>query len=365
MLDIGILIAPLLAGAAVFSLALLSGEDIAVGRIGTTAVLEARGYSDVVITRKLTDYMRDINSYAASEVAGLHVQHDKLEHSIGAFEQFFEIQMLMTGTRNLLGLIPIYIDGELTEDADDLVVTMRVYHEDEALPIHLARVRGNPDEVDMLLHAVATEVLTGVNPYIPALYYRRQEQAAGNWEFPETRRLAEHFLREWPLEQHYMMHALVGRMHMLRAENDPALTEEERAVEYERAEELLEGARMQQPGFLFPHINLAVIQAERGDYEEASASFRRAAELNPRYRTTRELWGEMLLRQGKTEEALAQFVAAVEIDRKDPGLRYRLAELYRTVGRPDLARQQLERAVKLRPDERRYLRAWREVAAGT
>lgn len=362
MMYFGLLIAPLMAGAAVFTLALLTGEDVAIGRITVPDALESRGYSDVVITRQISDHIRDVNYFASSEVASLHVEHDKLEQTVGAFEQFFEIQLLITGTRNLLGLIPVYIDGELTEDEEDLVMTVRVYHQED-LPMHLVKVRGEPDQIDSMLRTAAIDILTGINPYITALYFRREEQAAGNWDFPETRRLAEHFLSEWPVEQHFRMYALLGRMHMLKAEHDLTLSDAERAAEYERAEELLRGALLQEPNFLFPHINLAVIHTSRGEYELAEAAFKRAAELNPRYRTTRELWAQMLLEQGKTHEALAQYVAAVEIDREDPELRYRLAKLYREIGRPDLASEQMARAVKLRPGERKYLQGWRALAA--
>ena len=141
------------------------------------------------------------------------------------------------------------------------------------------------------------------------------------------------------------------------------LTEAERELEYERAIDLLHGALLQRPDFLFPYINLAVIQADHGDYAAADRNFRRAAELNPRYRVTRELWAKMLEEQGRTEEALAQVVAAVEIDKRDPKLRNWLGQLYQQVGRADLAQVQFQRAVQLNPREPEYLRNWRSIAA--
>jgi tetratricopeptide (TPR) repeat protein len=362
MYDFGLFTVPLLAGTGVFILALLAGQDIAVDRINVPDNLVARGYDEVVITRQLSDYMREINHGASSELTSVDLDHGNLEQSIVAFERFFDIQLLVTGTRNLLGLIPVFINGEVTEAGDDIVITIRVYNRDNDVPMHRAVVRGDPDEMDTLLRQVALETLGGINPYVVALYHRRLEQAAGDWEFPETHKAATHFLEERPLEHHFLIYGLLGRMHMLRAERAPDLTDEEREREYERAVDLLHGALLQRPDFLFPHINLAVIQATHGEFEAADASFRRAAEIDPRYRVTRELWGRMLLEQGRTEEALAQFVAAVEIDKRNPALRNQLGRLYLEVGRPDLARTQFEHAVRLNPREPEYLRNWRSLA---
>lgn len=363
MLDFGIFTVPLLAAGAVFVLALLTGEDIALDRINVPEDLVQRGYDEIVITRQLSDHMREINAGASSELTTVDLDQGNLDQSIVAFERFFDIQLLVTGARNLLGLIPVFINGEITEAGDDVIITIRVYNRDGQVPMHRAVVRGNPEEMDELLREVALDTLYGINPYVVALYHRRQEMAAGDWDFPKTHAVATHFLAERPAEQHFLVYGLLGRMHMLKAERDPLLTDEEREAEYERAVDLLHGALLQRPDFLFPYINLAVIQARHGDVEAADANFRRAAQINPRYRVTRELWADLLLQEGRSDEALAQIVAAVEIDPHDPALRNRLGRLYLDAGRPDLARDQFERAVRLNPRETEYLRNWRALAA--
>jgi len=362
MIDFGIFSVPLLAAGAVFALALLTGEDIALDRINVPESLVARGFDEIVITRQLSDYMREINDGASSELTSVDLDHGNLEQSIVAFERFFDIQLLVTGARNLLGLIPVFVNGEITEAGDDVVITIRVYNRDSKLPMHRAVVQGDPADMDALLEQTALETLHGINPYVVALYHRRHEMAAGDWDFPATHKAATHFLEERPPEQHFLIYGLLGRMHMLKAERDTTLSEEEREAEYARAVDLLHGALLQRPDFHFPYINLAVIQAEHGDFAAAEANFRRAAEINPRYRVTRELWAEMLLRQGRVEAALTQIVAAVEIEPRDAALRNRLGQLYLEVGRPDLAREQFERAVRLDPREREYLQNWRGLA---
>lgn len=363
MLDLGVLTLPLLAGGAVFLLAMLTGEDIALDRINVPEGLIGRGFDEVVITRQLGDYMREINDGAASELTSVVLEHGNVQQSIVAFERFFDIQLLVTGTRNLLGLIPVFINGEITEVSDDqVIITVRVYHSGGDLPPHRVVVRGDPEDMDKLLRQTALEALDGINPYVVALYHRRAEQAAGLWDFPQTRAIAARFLRERPLEQHFLIYGLLGRMHMLKAERAPGLSEEERAEEYERAIDLLHGALLQRPDFVFPYINLAVIQAEHGDYAAAEANFRRAAEIDPRYRVTRELWAKVLLEQGRREEALVQLVAAVEIDKRNPALRSRLGQLYLDLGHRAQAQRQFEQAVRLSPGEPEYLRNWRSLA---
>lgn len=362
MPDLGLLTVPFLAATAVFFVALLSGEDIALDRINVPAAMVGRGYDEIVITRQLSDYMRAINQGASSEMTSVDLDHGALEQSISAFERYFQIQLLVTGTRNLLGMIPVFINGEITEAADDIVITIRVYNRDKEVPMHRVVVRGDPKNIDGLLQQTALETLEGINPYVVALYYRRTELRDGDWEFPKTRQIATHFLEEWPTDRHYLIYGLLGRMHMLRAERDTSLNEEDRKREYERAVDLLNGALLQRPDFHFPHLNLAVIHADHGEFEKAEAHFRRAAQINPRYRTTRELWGEMLIKQGRTQEAVAQYAAAVETDKNNPALRNRLGMIYLEIGRPDLARAQFERAVRLNPREPEYLRNWRGVA---
>lgn len=361
--DLSILTLPFLAAGGVFALAMITGEDIALNRISVPWTLASRGFDEVVITRQISDYMSEINAGAASELSSVTLEEGSLEKSIGAFEDFFEIQLLVTGMRNLLGMIPVYINGEVTEQGDDLIITIRVYNKDEKVPVHRVTARGKPAEIDSMLRTAALDTLETINPYVVALYHRRAEMAAGAWDFPKTHESVAHYLTERPVEEHFLAYGLLGRMHMLRAERAPNLSASERAAEYDRAIELLKGALLQRPDFLFPNLNLAVIEADRGNFAVAEAYFRRAATINPQYRTTRELWADFLLKQGRTMEGLAQIVAAVEIDKKNPGLRNRLGQLYVQIGRPDLARTQFERALRLNPRNTDYLKNWRAATA--
>ncbi|MGE0254894.1 MAG: tetratricopeptide repeat protein [Alphaproteobacteria bacterium] len=361
--DLSILTLPFLAAGGVFVLAMITGEDIALNRISVPWTLASRGFDEVVITRQLSDYMSEINAGAASELSSVTLEEGSLEKSIGAFEDFFEIQLLVTGMRNLLGMIPVYINGEVTEQGEDIVLTIRVYSKDENKPVHRVTARGKPQEIDSILRKAALDTLETINPYVVALYHRRIEMAAGAWDFPKTHEAVDHYLKDRPVEEHFLAYGLLGRMHMLKAERAPNLSDAERTAEYERAIELLNGALLQRPDFLFPNLNLAVIEANRGNYAAAEAYFKRAAVINPQYRTTRESWADMLLKQGRTTEGLAQLVAAVEIDKKNPALRNRLGQLYQQVGRPDLARVQFERALRLNPRNKDYLNSWRGTAA--
>ena len=354
MLDFGFFTLPAIAAAMVFVTALFVGEDIVIEKIYVPTVREWSGYTSTVATRQLSDELREMSVAAASELQAVNIDEGGVEKGISAFEDYFEVGLLINGTRNVLGLIKYYINGEITEIGGDPQLSIRVYTKKEDNPVKLIVVKGKGNDIDALLHDGAVQILEFINPYVVALYHRRIELEQKQYDFPKTNETVQKFLRNQPNEQHFLAYGLMGRMHMLKAERDTSLTPAQREAEYDEAERNLKAALLQQPEFLYPLINLGIIRAGKKDYAAADSYFARAVDANPNYLITRTAWGDMLAEQGLTDDAVVQYVAAVTIDPHSAKLRSKLADLYEKVGEPAKAQEQAAAALKLDPISEAY-----------
>jgi tetratricopeptide (TPR) repeat protein len=98
---------------------------------------------------------------------------------------------------------------------------------------------------------------------------------------------------------------------------------------------------------------LGMRAAEANDLKEAERHFAAAASLAPTDPSTRNNYGAILLRLGRTAEARAQFEASLRLNPDQPSALTNLAQIYFDGGEPDdlqRARSLLERAGKNNPD---------------
>jgi len=365
MLDFGFFTLPAIAAAMVFVTALFVGEDIVIEKIYVPTVREWSGYTSTVATRQLSDELREMSVAAASELQAVNIDEGGVEKGISAFEDYFEVGLLINGTRNVLGLIKYYINGEITEVGGDPQLSIRVYTKKEDNPVKLIVVKGKGNDIDALLHDGAVQILEFINPYVIALYHRRIELEQKQYDFPKTHETIQKFLDDQPNEKHFLAYGLLGRMHMLKAERDTSLTPEQREAQYKESERYLQAALLQQPEFLYPLINRGIIRAGKKDYAAADGYFARAAKANPNYLITRTAWGDMLTEQGLIDDAIVQYEAAVVIAPHEPKLHAKLAALYEKAGEPAKARAQAAEALKLDPISEANLSKVRELEENT
>ncbi|KAJ1878687.1 TOM (translocase of outer membrane) complex component, partial [Kickxella alabastrina] len=85
----------------------------------------------------------------------------------------------------------------------------------------------------------------------------------------------------------------------------------EAAKDYERAAEL-------DPDFVYPRIQLGVVQFKIGKMQDAMETFSTAMQRFPMRSDLYNYYGEVLAEQGGTESAIAAFERAVELDKKNP-----------------------------------------------
>ena len=94
---------------------------------------------------------------------------------------------------------------------------------------------------------------------------------------------------------------------------------------------------------------LGMIAAEANDLKEAERHFAAAASLAPSDPSTRNNYGAILMRLGRTTEARTQFEASLKLNPDQPSALTNLAQIYFESDRPDdlqMARTLLERAAK-------------------
>jgi tetratricopeptide (TPR) repeat protein len=211
------------------------------------------------------------------------------------------------------------------------------------------------------MHQAAQDVMERINPYVVVLFHRQTELAAGEFDFPKTKAAADRYLATQPLDKHFLVYGLLGRMHMLRAERDKSLTPDQKEAEYAEAMKYLEAALRQHEDFLYPYINIGLIYLAHGKNDLAEQYFAKSVEINPNYGITRKCGAILLAKEGRMQEAAVQYVAAVEIRRENAEYRDKLAQTYLALGRPDLAREQWEEALRISPTTLAYLDAIRSL----
>ena len=119
------------------------------------------------------------------------------------------------------------------------------------------------------------------------------------------------------------------------------------------AEQALRAALRLTPDLVDAHFYLGVVLFQRGDFAAAAASFRRATQLKPDYAVAYYNLGQCLLKQGDQAGALAAFRAAVENKPFYSEAHAALGAALAAEGRTAEAREQLQDAVRLDPEDRR------------
>ena len=105
------------------------------------------------------------------------------------------------------------------------------------------------------------------------------------------------------------------------------------------------------------HTNLGVIAVEANDLKAAERHFAAAASLAPSDPSTRNNYGAILMRLGRTEQARTEFEASLKLNESQPNALTNLAQIYFDRAQPDdlqMARSLLERAAKITSDPEIY-----------
>ena len=122
------------------------------------------------------------------------------------------------------------------------------------------------------------------------------------------------------------------------------LGRQEARAQFERAIEL-------RPDFTHAHFNLARVLMKAGRSAEAVAELQRTIQIDPDHFGALNMLGTALGRQGKFAEAQSHLERAVRLDPNHAEARSNLGAAYAGQGRLDEAVAQLEEAIRINPDD--------------
>jgi Tfp pilus assembly protein PilF len=116
-----------------------------------------------------------------------------------------------------------------------------------------------------------------------------------------------------------------------------------------RAKAIFEQTLKSDPRNVDAHTYLGMIAAGANDLNEAERHFAAAASLTPSDPSTRNNYGAILMRLGRTAQARTEFEASLKLNPNQPSALTNLAQIYFDRGQPDdlqMARTLLERAAR-------------------
>jgi type IV pilus assembly protein PilF len=129
--------------------------------------------------------------------------------------------------------------------------------------------------------------------------------------------------------------------------------------EYPKAVTELKEALALDPHYTDAHNNLGVAYVEMKDYDKAMKEFQ-ASLADKTYRTPEKVhlnMGNMYVSQGVLSEATRSFQKALEINPKYLLAYLGLGDTYKKMGRTDLAAQQFKKVIEIAPDSQEAARA--------
>jgi hypothetical protein len=189
MLDLGVITVPLLGASAVFLAALLAGNDITIDRIRVMSGVDTESHTELVLTRQLIDEMRSINESAEADLIGIDVGGSAVDKSLTEVTDYFNLSSLVANVRDLTGITPYHIGGEVTPEKEGIRFTARIFTPGDGSPVTQVTVVGKASDLKPMLHEAALQILTNISPYVVALYYFHEEMADDSMAFTKTREL--------------------------------------------------------------------------------------------------------------------------------------------------------------------------------
>jgi len=133
------------------------------------------------------------------------------------------------------------------------------------------------------------------------------------------------------------VHLFMGEAHAAQKEDSEALKDFSRALELN-------------PKLPEAHYSAGKLYLEQGNLEQAESQFRAELAVNPNDAPTEFRLGHILLEQYKIDEALSFLSDVVRQRPQDADASYELGKAYLQKGDATLASEQMERAIRLRPE---------------
>lgn len=128
-----------------------------------------------------------------------------------------------------------------------------------------------------------------------------------------------------------------------------------------QAEEQFRAALAENPGDAGAEYRLGSVCAQRRDFKSAMQHYARALALRPDYVYAQIGMGEALMEMDQSQKALEHLLAASRLDSLNPTVHYRLASIYRKLGREPDASSEFEAFKKLRESKKQIEQVYQQM----
>lgn len=338
MIPAGLLAIPLMTAAAFFGVSLVADvHTIDFNSFTVPKSWEEVGYSESVVTRRLSDDLREITERAASIRGNRYGEDTGKGKSIETLGEYFEIIKPMRALQQALGLIPFTIGGEVVERASHHELLVRVSsHEGRTLTL-TSHTESN--DIDALIHEAALDIMTAIDPYMMVAYYYYKELPSK--KFVKTYELLGRCLADCPAEDLPWAYNVWGRILIHQQQHADAI-------------EKLTKALALRPDFARPYINWAIALADQGQYEGAFEKFHEAMRREPGYAPIYVEWAVVLGAMNRPDDANLMFRNAITVEPGNVRAYERWANYLVSLGRKQEALDLYRKASELLPLDERY-----------
>jgi tetratricopeptide (TPR) repeat protein len=317
-------------------------DSIEVAPIQVPAQLAATGLTAEVVALRLLDQIAAAERIVTSErVVRPHVELTGQKPDFTVPVAGISLRSLADIARNILGIAPRRVSGEIIQDGDKLRLRLRIAGQGQ-----IADIGGfGINQVDALLAAGAPEVWRII---FPKLYAWHLAQTVGV-ETEVRERLTRMLMLEGQApDVQLTARALIGRSFIRSGRGQDAFEifdalvashPKDDAYLYGRgrahslmgrldaAMEDFERARQMDPTAFWVHTGIAIVMRVRGEYAKALEEINKGLTLRPDDPTAIIEKGEIMLGLGRSQEALKLVQDALIYDPYAPGAHFLLGRL--------------------------------------
>jgi tetratricopeptide (TPR) repeat protein len=274
----------------------LRRDTVVIEPIAVPRDLSEQGYSPLVVSERLYDEVRKIQTESTSTRARRRLDSANALADIQVAGSGVSMKSLVRYARQWFGVPESTVSGEITRDGGDLVLHMR---ERGGGPVVVTEVRGNAAALSEMLRDGAREIVRHADPYTLAAHLAGIETPNG--QYPLTLAAIRFALSHPPADDDPWALNLWGNI--LNNQGNP-----------DAASEKYQAALALRPGFGVALVNWAGILWAQGKRTEALAKAEEAQRSDPRNANYRVTLAEMQSGLGRFAEADANFAGAVAAD---------------------------------------------------
>lgn len=343
MLQLRLLMIPVFTGMAAFTLAIFNNVDaINFEQLNVPgAAVGATGITPDFLIKALVDRMGEIEAQAQSRADATPVVVQDDGGSAAVLGQYFGLTPLLHVVQTSFGLIPHSFSGEIVIQGKEMEMVLR--GSDSSHNESLIRTSAPVGDIDTLVTKTAYEMMRVVDPTLLAAYQFKKDYLTR--DFTGTEEVIRRALAADDTRHHKWVMNLWGIVLYQQGDFGGALGKFREAAELD-------------PAFTSPLLNAGVVLLRQGKRDEAIAQFQQVTKIWRKGSAPDVLaaayteWGFALALDGRTADAEAKFKQAAATDPTFSDVYSAWAEVLSANGHPDEAQKMTAKALKLAPVEK-------------